>query len=249
MDIGNSEVCMQKIKLKFVVRPSWEQELEEIEAILKSQRKYTNIEFSRVHFSNTPKSVYVLKKFASSVRRLKVWWAVGSVVDGIFKEQVDFPNLVNLEVKDNVSLLFLHNLLTNSTLENLNVQTMTPEILCMAMMSSSLKCIRIEKFIQPRLSYEIMPFIQSQSIEEAVLMGTMEHIAKVIEFMPNLKHLHLVYLDQGLLQKITRTLLKLQTVTSINSFQERITLRNDRPMNYKFKLLQSHDDDEVIVID
>jgi hypothetical protein len=189
--IGSSRTCMNKIILKFVIVSTASPSLEEINAILASQRKYANFEFSRPFFCNDKKSTKALKKFSDSVVNLKLSWAVGSVIDGIFDEPVAFPQLKTLIIGRDVSVKLMENLFTKSKLEQLALITITPKLLQMVLAIPTLRSLQVLRAEGPTHSYQHATFPDNSPIIVLTIKGGFSTKLKfVLALLRNLKKLY-----------------------------------------------------------
>lgn len=190
--IGRSEVCMEKIDLAFVVASPFEPSTSVIQSVLASKRRYTHLSFSRPFFCNNPMCLKVLEKFAGDVQELKISWAVGTIVDEMFKEPVAFPQLKFLEVGYHVSLKLMESLFYQSQLTSLHITQSTPKILNMALKVPTLKRLKIDVMIQDRFYYSPQFLTPNLSIEVLSVKGDLGYkTLSLLTCTPNLKKLSL----------------------------------------------------------
>lgn len=187
---GRSKVCMKKINLNFMVSSPFEPSESAIQSVLGSKRRYTHLIFSRPFFWNNPNCLKVLNKF--EVIELKVSWAVGKIVDDMFKQPVAFPQLKFLGVGHHVSLKLMESLFYQSKLSSLHVTQSTPKILNMALKVSTLKRLKIDEMIQDSFLYSPQFLTINSSIEVLSLKGSLGFkTLSLLSCTPNLKQLFL----------------------------------------------------------
>lgn len=190
-NIGSSIICMKKIVLKFLIVSHVDPSPAEINAILASQRRYVNFEFSRPFFCNDPRSAESLKKFSSSIVDLKLSWAVGSVVDRIFDEPVAFPQLKSLEIGSDVSVKLMEKLFTKSQLKTLTLITITPQILHMVLAIPTLTAFKVLDLVGPVHYFQTATFPKSPSIRALTINGGLSIKLKILlHYLPNLELLY-----------------------------------------------------------
>lgn len=92
-NIGNSQDCMSKIRLSFICVSSTNPSPAEVTAILKSQRRYSSINFKNYCRTNINRRSQVLSSFADSVVALNV-----DIDTKIGIKSTSFPKLTSLEL-------------------------------------------------------------------------------------------------------------------------------------------------------
>lgn len=120
--ISNSDVCMKKIKLKFILNADPQLKSSQyVSAILESKRNYVNIDFECPDGDDFETRSEVLFKFSKSVVHLKI----DNIQKPIHYRHANFTKLKSLEIGSRVLGYFVDvffNFIIQSDLEKLSIQ-------------------------------------------------------------------------------------------------------------------------------